>query len=235
MKKLNFVFRLSNILFFFFGIMVTVILLWVLYKDPTRITAPALAALTAMCTFLLALWSAFKVNKWLNSKVNEKAFKRTEEFLDSIIDLTRSLAKVYYICNELKHTNLDRLKNDKYLVKEAESYLLDYFNASLTVITYENTFRHWDIKFLREKHHRAIMKRVNNASAIARNLLVLIMNINISKRDSDDLLIIKKASSDIKGLIDSCSPLLDSFIKLKYDQVFDHDKKPTSPTKKASE
>lgn len=55
--------------------MVTVVLLWILYKDPTRITAPALAALTAMCTFLLALWSAFKVNKWLNSKVNDSAYK----------------------------------------------------------------------------------------------------------------------------------------------------------------
>ncbi|WET13531.1 hypothetical protein P2W49_12530 [Yersinia intermedia] len=84
MKKLKFDFRLSHILFFFFGVMVTVVLLWVLYKDPTRITAPALAALTAMCTFLLALWSAFKVNKWLNSKVNDAAFKQTEKVLGYI-------------------------------------------------------------------------------------------------------------------------------------------------------
>ncbi len=82
MKKLKFYFRLSHILFFFFGVMVTVVLLWVLYKDPTRITAPALAALTAMSTFLLALWSAFKVNKWLDSKSKDAAFQKADEFMN---------------------------------------------------------------------------------------------------------------------------------------------------------
>ncbi|HHH1497821.1 TPA: hypothetical protein ACPZSC_004261, partial [Yersinia enterocolitica] len=110
MKKLKF--YLSHVLFFFFGVMVTVVLLWVLYKDPTRITAPALAALTAMCTFLLALWSAFKVNKWLNSKVNEKAFKRTEEFLDEMIHYNLSIAKIYYICDLLRKAKFEEFNDD---------------------------------------------------------------------------------------------------------------------------
>ncbi|HDL7335442.1 TPA: hypothetical protein PXN07_000646, partial [Yersinia enterocolitica] len=94
MKKSKFDFRLSHILFFFFGVMVTVVLLWVLYKDPTRITAPALAALTAMCTFLLALWSAFKVNKWLNSKVNDAAFKQTEKIIETIAEIMIHISKI---------------------------------------------------------------------------------------------------------------------------------------------
>lgn len=148
MKKSKFDFRLSHILFFFFGVMVTVVLLWVLYKDPTRITAPALAALTAMCTFLLALWSAFKVNKWLNSKVNDAAFKQTEKIIETIAEIMIHISKIKpnqlivkkiskiikisekepieNICNELKTIDslIDRLS--------IQINGLKYFNAELT-------------------------------------------------------------------------------------------------------
>ncbi|CQH51391.1 TPA: hypothetical protein PXM78_000652 [Yersinia enterocolitica] len=157
MKKLKF--YLSHVLFFFFGVMVTVVLLWVLYKDPTRITAPALAALTAMCTFLLALWSAFKVNKWLNSKVNEKAFKRTEEFLDEMIHYNLSIAKIYYICDLLRKAKFEEFNDDIHLNKELNEYINEYFNVSLSIKVYENTFKHWGINLICRNHFNAIEKR----------------------------------------------------------------------------
>ncbi|WP_338629057.1 hypothetical protein [Yersinia intermedia] len=146
MKKLKF--YLSHILFFFFGVMVTVVLLWVLYKDPTRITAPALAALTAMCTFLLALWSAFKVNKWLNSKVNDAAFKQTEKIIETIAEIMIHISKikpnqliVKNISNIITNSEKEPIKNICNELKTIDSLIdrlsiqingLKYFNAELT-------------------------------------------------------------------------------------------------------
>lgn len=148
MKKLKFDFRLSHILFFFFGVMVTVVLLWILYKDPTRITAPALAALTAMCTFLLALWSAFKVNKWLNSKVNDAAFKQTEKIIETIAEIMIHISKikpnqlkVKKILNTITNSVKEPIKNICNELKIIDSLIdrlsiqingLKYFNAELT-------------------------------------------------------------------------------------------------------
>lgn len=128
--------------------MVTVVLLWVLYKDPTRITAPALAALTAMCTFLLALWSAFKVNKWLNSKVNDAAFKQTEKIIETIAEIMIHISKikpnqliVKNISNIITNSEKEPIKNICNELKTIDSLIdrlsiqingLKYFNAELT-------------------------------------------------------------------------------------------------------
>ncbi|CNG02698.1 hypothetical protein ACULTK_003761 [Yersinia enterocolitica] len=230
MKKLKF--YLSHILFFFFGVMVTVVLLWVLYKDPTRITAPALAALTAMCTFLLALWSAFKVNKWLNSKVNEKAFKRTEEFLDEMIHYNLSIAKIYYICDLLRKAKFEEFNDDIHLNKELNEYINEYFNVSLSIKVYENTFKHWGINLICRNHFNAIEKKMDSIAPRIRRIIILSSNITNSKHKKEDFLIIQLRSKEVMSYIDSSSFLLDSFTKLTYDQIFNHDKKPTPLSKK---
>ncbi|HGG8858678.1 TPA: hypothetical protein ACJJWP_004377, partial [Enterobacter roggenkampii] len=61
-------FNLSHVVGFFVGVVVTVIFNWVVFKDPKRITAPGVAALVAMSTFTLALWSASQVREWLSNK-----------------------------------------------------------------------------------------------------------------------------------------------------------------------
>ncbi len=73
-------FNLSHVAGFFVGVVVTVAFNWIVFKEPKRVTAPGVAALVAICTFTLALWSAFKVNKWVASKVNEKHLKGQKNF-----------------------------------------------------------------------------------------------------------------------------------------------------------
>lgn len=86
--KLKDNFNLSHVIGFFVGVVVTVIFNWIVFKDPKRVTAPGVAALVAICTFSLALWSASQVKKWLNNKINETAYKQAEismELLRAII------------------------------------------------------------------------------------------------------------------------------------------------------
>ncbi|HDM8089357.1 TPA: hypothetical protein PXN44_000127 [Yersinia enterocolitica] len=164
MKKLKFDFRLSHILFFFFGIVVTVIVLWILYKDPTRITAPALAALTAMCTFLLALWSAFKVNKWLNSKVNDSAYKQTEKILESISKIHFASRVILNDCkliyksdlisavhSQIKSVNENAIETLEHKSKSIEKHtqICNEMNLQLQILTYELPM--WNIKLKDEK------------------------------------------------------------------------------------
>ena len=44
-------FNLSHIFGFVVGIVTTIAINWIPFKDPKRVTAPGLAALVALCTF----------------------------------------------------------------------------------------------------------------------------------------------------------------------------------------
>lgn len=112
MKKLKLDYRLSHVFFFFLGMFTTVVILWGLYKDPTRITAPALTALISMCTFLLALWSAFKVNKWLSNKVNDAAFKKAEEILELLTEMKLTTDFIKARCTILEDVNIYNEKDE---------------------------------------------------------------------------------------------------------------------------
>ncbi|WP_129343886.1 hypothetical protein [Enterobacter roggenkampii] len=87
-------FNLSHVVGFFVGVVVTVIFNWVVFKDPKRITAPGVAALVAMSTFTLALWSASQVREWLSNKINETGYKQCELIIEK---LRRIIVNLYYI------------------------------------------------------------------------------------------------------------------------------------------
>lgn len=100
-------FKLAHIAWLFAGIILTLVFNWIVYKEPKRITAPGVSALVSISAFLLALWSAFKVNKWLNSKVNDAAFEKTQKLMHETEELTMNLIPVI---NHLTFVNRDKLK-----------------------------------------------------------------------------------------------------------------------------
>ncbi|MFW5405457.1 hypothetical protein [Pectobacterium carotovorum] len=140
-EKLN----LSNILGFVVGVVVTIVINWILFKDPKRVTAPGLAALVALGTFSLALWSAFKVDKWLNSKVNDTAFKKAEEF---ITELTKLNYRLSVLQNTLR--GLTSVKTDKdYLSLKKEISFINglSYDQLENLFTSVDLFNNWNIKF----------------------------------------------------------------------------------------
>ncbi|CQI92521.1 Uncharacterised protein [Yersinia rohdei] len=241
MKKLKFDFRLSHILFFFLGVMVTVVLLWVLYKDPTRITAPALTALTTMCTFLLALWSAFKVNKWLNSKVNDAAFKQTEKILESISKIHFSSRVILDDCNLISESDLisaihSRIESINERAKEAlhdksksigkHTQICNEMNLQLQILTYELPM--WNIKLKNEEMKINILNIITSA-------VKFIDHCDKLKRKTNEK-DLHHAMSISREIINHYHPILvehiNSIVTKQYEEIFEP---VTSPSKKVSE
>ena len=84
------------------GALLTEGITWLLYKDFKKITAPGLSAIVAVIALSLAIYSAYQVKKWVNSKIKEKAFKRTEELLEEISKMAVILAHLKYLMIEIK-------------------------------------------------------------------------------------------------------------------------------------
>lgn len=226
MKKLKFDFRLSHILFFFFGVMVTVVLLWVLYKDPTRITAPALAALTAMCTFLLALWSAFKVNKWLNSKVNDAAFKQTEKVLGYIESSYTEIRPLLSMVAKLSQTRVSIYENEQNLIAEIKQKTesIEMFCNNAVMSTY--MLKYWDANLTKEGD-----KLLDDFVTKVRELLkksITITETYDKKSFGNELL-------EFNVIVDDFTYSLNRLLSAKYKELFEHNVKPTLPSKKVSE
>lgn len=226
MKKLKFDFRLSHILFFFFGVIVTVVLLWVLYKDPTRITAPALAALTAMCTFLLALWSAFKVNKWLNSKVNDAAFKQTEKVLGYIESSYTEIRPLLSMVAKLSQTRVSIYENEQNLIAEIKQKIesIEMFCNNAVMSTY--MLKYWDANLTKEGD-----KLLDDFVTKVRELLkksITITETYDKKSFGNELL-------EFNVIVDDFTYSLNRLLSAKYKELFEHNVKPTLPSKKVSE
>lgn len=223
-------FNLSHVVGFFVGIVVTVIFNWVVFKDPKRITAPGVAALVAMSTFSLALWSAFKVEKWLKSKVNEKAFKRTEEFLDSYVELALNIAKIYSIAKYIGKRTTDQIISDRTIIRNINDFAPEYLNSILTLITHENTFKNWGIIFKHRNAHKKIMSRLTKITPIIRNINDIAYEFDNSTTQEKDANKMKAHSKIIIQYIDSIYYSIDGIVKRGYSDIFEHTI--TSPSKK---
>ncbi|HFG0488980.1 TPA: hypothetical protein ACGFTC_001566 [Yersinia enterocolitica] len=243
MKKLKFDFRLSHILFFFFGVMVTVVLLWVLYKDPTRITAPALAALTAMCTFLLALWSAFKVNKWLNNKVNDSAYKQTEKIIESISTIQLAYTEIMNIATIFDSSELltAYLHTTPEIKDNTHTHILKYFDfmsehcnssnhsaSQLNVLV--RTLSIWNVK-LKDDNINNYIQNIIYSNYIFTSLTSDIKKHYYNKNPHFMIASSKKLVNEHVDLGKSLSFILN----LKYDDIFMFNVKSTSPSEKVSE
>ncbi|EKN4168192.1 hypothetical protein NUF60_000203 [Yersinia enterocolitica] len=214
--------RLINLLCFFFGIVVTVIVLWILYKDPTRITAPALAALTAMCTFLLALCSALKVDEWLKNKINDSAYKQTESILEDIANLmiiTEVVRKTIYNYADNKGT-MDDLKKGK---ENLQAYNIKFISLHESVNIKIKMLRHWNTKTTNEFDEATNV--LSTSIKYANEYIEKNINLTHSQnRFIDNIYII----NELKSAIEAIS-------KMNYNEVFIHNDKITSPVEKVSE
>ncbi|HCD3049388.1 TPA: hypothetical protein NBM42_005773, partial [Klebsiella variicola] len=105
---------------------------WLLYKDIKRVTAPGLSSLVAVCALVLAIYSAFQVKKWMDNKVNETAFKKSEGFIDNLIQMNNNIVYLTVYIQILKMTNsndafekvLDKISYhvENILIKTSETY-----------------------------------------------------------------------------------------------------------------
>lgn len=213
-------FNLSHVAGFFVGIVVTVIFNWIVFKDPKRVTAPGVAALVAMCTFTLALWSAFKVNKWLNSKINETAYKQAEMSMELLRNIIIDLFHISGCFNRLRTANetngeYKRLLED---LKPRYERFMENFNSFIIVT---DSLSSWNIIFIHKTifHKASTLMNRNNFSSIVKSSIALLSSeeIKINKKDY----FMKKAPE----IIITADTVMYRFIGLlttPYDKKFEH-------------
>lgn len=224
LKKLRDEFKLSHVLWFFTGILVTVAFNWIVYKDPKRITAPGVSTLVAMSTFMLALWSAFKVNKWLNSKVNDAAFNQSLKVLEQIEVLHEKIQPVMNSMNKIIHIE-GLTKEDSANINDASMMINEIMVFGTSFFMKINTLRYWNIKFT-DNAERLISELKKELMKLIRSSQSTIKFIEIEKFDNKKLLIEKITTSYfiISGKIEILT-------SLSYDEIFDKNSF-TSPSKK---
>lgn len=150
----------SKAMAFAAGVLISYAFNFLMYKDHTRITAPGLAALTAFCTFSLALYTASKVKEWLDVKINDTAFRQTEKIMNIIENSHEDIDPLY---REFSDINKDEKMyaevgftfNEEYverldsITRKADNFcnrltmsanMLTYLNSNLTKEGNKNLF-----------------------------------------------------------------------------------------------
>lgn len=217
--KLN----LSHVAGFFIGVVVTVAFNWIVFKDPKRVTASGVAALTAMCTFLLALWSAFKVNKWLNSKFNDAAFKQTEKILGYIESSFTEIRPLLDMIAKLSDTKISTYENEKKLIAEIKQKTesIETFCNNAVMSTY--MLKYWDANLTKEGN---IL--LDDFITKVRELLKK----SITITEAYDTETLGKELVEFNIIAHDFTYSLDRLISAKYKELFEHNVKATSPLKK---
>jgi len=220
-------FRLSHIAWFFSGVVITVVFNWIVFKDPKRITAAGVSTLIAASAFLLALWSAFKVNKWLNTKINDAAFNQTlkivehiekyHEFMEPLRAQLAGLPKATRIFDFHKFSE-EEIKELNKNCQQAMAFC-DRLTISVTMLKYWNA----GLSKIGESYINEITEEILSIISIAKS----IPN-QKNAHDYDET--IKKASNNYLNSYEEIKKIASS----NYDNSFKHGKNPTSPLKNSS-
>lgn len=213
-------FNLSHVVGFFVGIVVTIIFNWIVFKDPKRITAPGVAALVAMCTFTLALWSALQVKEWLATKKKEAGFNHTIKILEIIEKSHEDIDPLYQQCNNIKITTKQfgeitlsegQVKNLKDNINKVELFC-NRLAMSLGMLKY------WNIEIRPDnlQRIRAFIEHLRNANIILDGIISFQKNVDKKIQEVDE--IHKNAFQNANA-----------FLQYSYDDIFIP---LTSPSKK---
>lgn len=221
--KLKDKFNLSHVEGFFVGVVVTVLFNWIVFKDPKRVTAPGVAALVAICTFGLALWSALKVNKWLDNKVNETGFKQTEkilehleQFRDKVTPITTKVDNIIALSTAYTKPEFDTETHEEH-IKLAEN--LECYCDNFTIKIF--MLKHWGV----ELSSNANVLIVDFIKHLRECISIFKLYNNCTNMDEH-----KQKMGDFKANISIAYRQFDELTNLSYNDIFIH--KVTSPLKK---
>ncbi|MCR4457060.1 hypothetical protein [Pseudescherichia sp. L3] len=217
--KLN----LSHIIGFITGVVITLSILALTYKFPKWITAPGITALFAIGTFSLALYTAFQLKKWINSKVNEKAFKRSEELLDEFSKYILAAANIQNFMLRMKAQEEYTEHSFSLMfeeLKELQKKLIDSSHSQILII---HSFSHWGIKFIGKKYYLKQRTHFVYVNSYCNALLSILDQHKSDQSKAIDPEIIKYAQllrKQISSRIDSGGYILDGIMKMKYQKLF---------------
>ncbi|WP_271311872.1 hypothetical protein [Yersinia intermedia] len=198
-------------------------ILWCgLIKYPAKVTADNVSASVAMSAFILALYSAYKVNKWLDSKVNEKGFKKCEDIIDTISIIKEKLVsthpKIHITFNENKTCFINddeyihAIRNEKESVINNISVILDDI---FTVLSLQNQLNVWSFKYSDDFY----AKKLNELMVDMRNTIddcYEYIESGVQADHQEFLEITEIFITDYYSALSLCN----DFMKTKFDKIF---------------
>ncbi len=218
----------SHIAWFFVGVVITVTFNWLVFKDPKRITAAGVSSLVGISAFLLALYSAHKVQLWLNSKISDKAFRHTERIIEEIEKTFLYLFKINKDTNKLSPfvalTNPEQIEirhNIKIIVAELQE-------SKSKIILLVDMLKYWNSKLTDEGSHK-LGSALKSTSVYYYSILDYIDSIEKNKKNYHEKITAYELA--IGKTLDDFNKL----ISISYNELFTHNVKPTSPVEKVSE
>ncbi|WPU21430.1 hypothetical protein RI049_15230 [Cedecea neteri] len=139
----------NNIVAFATGVIFTIFFNLIVNKEPFEINSDSVSALANVGTFLVALIAALQVKKWLNSKINETAFKKSEEFIS---ELTKFNYRLSVALNCIK--SISDMQSDEDFISFKEELALLHglsYKELESLFTSIDLFNNWGIEFMNHK------------------------------------------------------------------------------------
>lgn len=210
--KLNRISISSFIVGVFCGTVLTLVFNWIIFKSPKTVTAPGVAALLSICTFSLALWSAFKVDKWLKNKINETAFKKADDFVVSLCDLSNNVHEIIFNLNGIRISDNEEEYN--YFINELKENLTLMSSNVFTLYGHRNTFNTWCIIFHQSEALSKISSRLGFVNGILTNVMMNGLH-EFSEKNKDQI-----RRMYISAKLESTVMYLDAIIAKPYYEKF---------------
>lgn len=167
-----------------------------LFYFSEEITPTAFSAAFAGGALMLACYTAWKVNKWLNNKVNETAFKRSEELIQSISSFTVSLTNLIRVIRNINAApsisehGLELIKRD--LGDSFNNYLEDANKFSILL----EQLHVWGVEFkIKSEFYDVFMCLDKKDSPTQVNEILFLVSILMKNYNQNDEII-----EDIKAL-----------------------------------
>lgn len=212
--------NLSHIAGFFLGVVVTVLFNWLAFKDPKKITAPGVASLLAMCTFSLALWSAYRVNEWIKTKINDAGFKQCELAMETLRNMVNNLNYISQLFKRLKTANK---KNGEFerIAADLEPLYESFIKNGSDLLLIMESLPSWNIKIIVKpiilKAFKLLTK--NQFTTIIKSSLAYIA---MDHPEKDEKVFFAERSKQIILTVDAINYKLVGILSMPYYKKFEH-------------
>ena len=221
----------TTIIGFASGVVFTIFFNMIVNKDPFKVDSDSISSLANIGTFVVALFAALQVKKWLDNKVNETGFKQSEKIIEKISEITLSLITIHGSLHMIDPRNLDCELNDNEIVNFHKQRLLTENENLSNLVAQLNMLAHtihqWNVEISKDYDNKleSLIFKIIDINKSIRGIFIY------SKDDEKKLFIY---IDQINRKIDTTTIDIDVLMKNKVTNLFKHGVV-TSPSKKVDQ
>ncbi|MCE9891452.1 hypothetical protein LZ634_22565, partial [Kluyvera intermedia] len=199
------------------GSISTILFNLVVNKDPFKIDSDSISALANVGTFLVALIAALQVNKWLNSKINDTAFKQTVSILEIIEGFHGKLHPLTSSISDIMSLEYPKQEHDKIKIEKAKICINEMHSLGTAFIMKIRTLRHWKVN-LTNNAHLYLSSLEKELIELMKNSQLVLEHVQNNNTPVSDELTMNINTNYLK-----ISATIIQLTSFSYDEIFDKD------------